>query len=152
VFTSPGCAGKVAKRPREWKSKNLNAVEIEEAISALDFDAREFPLAFLEAFGNRPTTIKRLRSGSSNKSDLGGVLQTNNILRKTLALLGGQRTRNQGELGIIRGCTRRHGADATIGVPGAYSNSTYYQSDFTHLTNAGSDIVKPIVKTTILSI
>ena len=39
----------------------------------------EFPFAFLEAFGNKETTIKRLRSGASNKSDLGGVLQTNNI-------------------------------------------------------------------------
>ncbi|WP_417698170.1 class I SAM-dependent DNA methyltransferase [Pseudomonas sp.] len=60
----------------------MNAVEIEEAISALaeqPFDAAEFPFAFLEAFGNKATTIKRLRSGASNKSDLGGVLQTNNI-------------------------------------------------------------------------
>jgi hypothetical protein len=60
----------------------VNAVEIEEAISALaeqPFDAQEFPFAFLEAFGNKETTIKRLRSGASNKSDLGGVLQTSNI-------------------------------------------------------------------------
>ena len=60
----------------------MNAVEIEEAISALaehPFDAQEFPYAFLEAFGNKPATIKRLRSGTSNKSDLDGVLQTNNI-------------------------------------------------------------------------
>ncbi len=60
----------------------MNAVEIEEAISALaeqPFDEAEFPYAFLEAFGNKATTIKRLRSGSSNKSDFGGVLQTNNI-------------------------------------------------------------------------
>ena len=60
----------------------MNAVEIEEAITALSerpFDLAEFPYAFLEAFGNKDTTIKRLRSGASNKSDLGGVLQTNNI-------------------------------------------------------------------------
>ncbi|MGR3802016.1 MAG: class I SAM-dependent DNA methyltransferase [Marinibacterium profundimaris] len=60
----------------------MNAVEIEEAISRLaeqPFDAEEFPFAFLEAFGNKTTTIKRLRSGASNKSDLGGVLQINNI-------------------------------------------------------------------------
>jgi hypothetical protein len=60
----------------------MNAVEIEEAISALAeraFDAAEFPYAFLEAFGNKQTTIKRLRKGDSNRSDLGGVLQTNNI-------------------------------------------------------------------------
>lgn len=60
----------------------MNAVEIEEAVSALaekPFDPVEFPYAFLEAFGNKDTTIKRLRSGATNKSDLGGVLQTNNI-------------------------------------------------------------------------
>lgn len=60
----------------------MNPVEIEEAISDLaiqPFDEAEFPYAFLEAFGNKTTTIKRLRSGTSNKSDLGGVLQTNNI-------------------------------------------------------------------------
>jgi hypothetical protein len=60
----------------------MNPVEIEEAVSALaerPFDPAEFPFAFLEAFGNKETTIKRLRKGESNKSDLGGVLQTNNI-------------------------------------------------------------------------
>lgn len=60
----------------------MNAVEIEEAISKLaeqPFDAEEFPFAFLQAFGNKETTLKRLRKGESNKSDLGGVLQTNNI-------------------------------------------------------------------------
>ena len=77
----------------------MNAVEIEQAISALaeqPFDAQEFPFSFLEAFGNKPTTIKRLRSGASNRSDLGGVLQTSNIhiavsppggVTKTLAAL-----------------------------------------------------------------
>ena len=66
----------------------MNAVEIEEAISTLakqPFDAAEFPYAFLEAFGNKATTIKRLRSGASNKSDLGGVLQSNNIHIKVCA-------------------------------------------------------------------
>lgn len=60
----------------------MNAVEIEQAISDLalkDFDSQEFPYAFLQAFGNKETTLKRLRSGSSNKSDIGGVLQANNI-------------------------------------------------------------------------
>lgn len=60
----------------------MNAVEIEQAISDLalkEFDRNEFPYAFLQAFGNKETTLKRLRSGSSNKSDLGGVLQANNI-------------------------------------------------------------------------
>jgi hypothetical protein len=60
----------------------MNAIEIEEAISSLaeqPFDAKEFPFAFLQAFGNKETTLKRLRKGDSNKSDLRGVLQTNNI-------------------------------------------------------------------------
>ncbi len=60
----------------------MNAVEIEEAVSQLaeqSFNAQEFPFVFLEAFGNKATTIKRLRRGALNKSDLGGVLQTNNI-------------------------------------------------------------------------
>ena len=39
----------------------------------------EFPFDFLRAFGNKATTIKRLRSGTSNGSDLGGVLQRSNI-------------------------------------------------------------------------
>lgn len=61
----------------------MNAVEIEEAISLLSeqaFDPTEFPYSFLEAFGNKSTTIKRLRTGNNNKSDIdGGVLQHNNI-------------------------------------------------------------------------
>jgi hypothetical protein len=61
----------------------MNSVEIEEAVSALaaaPFDACEFPYAFLEAFGRKETTIKRLRSGSTNASDTaGGVLERNNI-------------------------------------------------------------------------
>ncbi len=61
----------------------MNAVEIEEAISKLaeqPFDPEQFPYAFLEAFGNKPTTIRFLRSGNSNKSDIeGAVLQRNNI-------------------------------------------------------------------------
>jgi len=61
----------------------LNAVEIEEAISQLaeqPFDAEHFPYAFLEAFGNKPTTLKRLKNGVGNESDIdGGVLQRNNI-------------------------------------------------------------------------
>lgn len=60
----------------------MNAVEIEEAVSLLaeqPFEADAFPYAFLEAFGNKATTIKRLKSGTTNKSDVGGVLQRGNI-------------------------------------------------------------------------
>jgi hypothetical protein len=61
----------------------MNAIEIEEAISELaelPFDPAEFPYAFLEAFGNKETTINRLRKGESNKTDVeGAVLQYNNI-------------------------------------------------------------------------
>ena len=61
----------------------MNAVEIEEAITKLaeqPFDSARFPYSFLEAFGNKEITIKRLQSGSSNDSDIeGAVLQRNNI-------------------------------------------------------------------------
>ncbi|WP_306546613.1 class I SAM-dependent DNA methyltransferase [Malikia spinosa] len=61
----------------------MNAVEIEAAVSDLaaePFNAREFPYAFLAAFGNKDTTLKKLRTGNSNASDLpAGVLQRNNI-------------------------------------------------------------------------
>lgn len=61
----------------------MNAVEIEAALSDLAlelFDPAEFPFAFLAAFGNKETTLKRLRAGNNNTSDVpGGVLQRNNI-------------------------------------------------------------------------
>ena len=60
----------------------MNPVEIEEAVSQISsemFDAVEFPFKFLLAFGRKSTTIKKLRSGVTNKSDIGGVLQRNNI-------------------------------------------------------------------------
>jgi hypothetical protein len=64
----------------------MNAIEIEEAISRLamqPFDAASFPFDFLAAFGNKETTLKRLRAegkASTNQSDLpGGVLQRGNI-------------------------------------------------------------------------
>ncbi len=68
------------------------------------FDHFEFPFLFLAAFGNKATTIKRLRDGASNKSDLAkvvnAVLQTSNIhlavcepgeVSRTLAALKGSR-------------------------------------------------------------
>lgn len=61
----------------------MNAVEIESAISDLalePFDAAEFPFVFLAAFGNKETTLKRLRAGNNNASDVpGGVLLRSNI-------------------------------------------------------------------------
>ena len=71
----------------------MNAVEIEAAISDLalqPFDAQEFPYAFLAAFGNKDTTLKRLRAGNNNASDvqgggMHGVLLRNNIHIATCA-------------------------------------------------------------------
>jgi hypothetical protein len=61
----------------------MNPVEIEEAVTELasqPFDRAEFPFQFLIAFGNKKTTIDRLRKGNTNQSDIaGGVLQRSNI-------------------------------------------------------------------------
>ena len=60
----------------------MNAVEIEEAVSEFEkkpFNPSEFPYDFLFAYGNKDTTIKKIKEGSANKSDLNGVLQRNNI-------------------------------------------------------------------------
>ncbi len=60
----------------------MNAVEIEEAVSEFEkkpFNPKEFPYGFLLAYGNKNTTIKKIKEGSANKSDLNGVLQRNNI-------------------------------------------------------------------------
>ena len=60
----------------------MNAVEIQEAIFELDespFDPAAFPFAFLEAFGNKVTTVKRLKAGTAKQSDEGGVMQRGNI-------------------------------------------------------------------------
>ncbi|MDA9949109.1 hypothetical protein N9C16_06920 [Paracoccaceae bacterium] len=76
----------------------MNAVEIEEQVSALAeqaFDQEEFPFSFLGAFGNKATTIKQLRTGPSNKSDLGGILQRSNIHLKVCAV-GDVRNDNRG--------------------------------------------------------
>jgi len=84
----------------------MNAVEIEAAISELapqPFDRQEFPFAFLAAFGNKDTTLKRLRTGNSNASDVpGGVLQRNHIHLAVCApgTVGAT-------LGILRGITTR---------------------------------------------
>jgi hypothetical protein len=66
----------------------MNDVEIEVAPSALNeppFDADKFPFAVLEAFGNKATTITRLRSRNTNRCDIDGVRQTINIHIKVCA-------------------------------------------------------------------
>ncbi|MEL7128583.1 MAG: DNA methyltransferase [Pseudomonadota bacterium] len=66
----------------------MNAVEIEQAISDLadrNYDAAEFPYAFLECFDNSAARSKKLRKGTSNKSDMDGVLQSGSIHIKTCA-------------------------------------------------------------------
>ena len=59
----------------------MNAVEIEEAVSALaeaPFNAQMFPYDFLQAFGLNDAGIRKLKNGDTNKSDLPrGVLQRN---------------------------------------------------------------------------
>lgn len=60
----------------------MNAVEIAEAVAELveqPFEPEGFPYSFLAAFDNPPATIERLKSGTTNNSDIGGVLQRNNI-------------------------------------------------------------------------
>lgn len=72
----------LAARCAPHYGRAMNPVEIEEAVSQLalePFDRSEFPFSFLRAFGNPETTIKRLRTGSTNQSDVGGVLQRSNI-------------------------------------------------------------------------
>lgn len=61
----------------------MNAVEIEEAVSELasqPFDRAEFPFQFLTAFGAKDTTLKRLRKGETNASDVGGGLLWRNYV------------------------------------------------------------------------
>ena len=82
LLRSSVAVGTMLRRPRSARTL-MNAVEIEQAISDLalqPFDAAEFPFAFLAAFGNKDTTLRRLRAGNNNVSDVpGGVLQRNNI-------------------------------------------------------------------------
>jgi hypothetical protein len=68
----------------------MNAVEIEQAISELaeqPFDPEGFSFAFLEAFGNKETTIRRPRKGQSNIAvcPIGGVTKTLTALKASAA-------------------------------------------------------------------
>ena len=59
----------------------MSPTEIDEALSdlaAAPFDAAEFPFRFLQAFGNKETTIRRLRA-ASNSDIPGAILQKSNI-------------------------------------------------------------------------
>lgn len=98
----------------------MNAVEIEQAVSALfaePFDAATFPFAFLEAFGNKETTLKRLREGNTNKSDVpNGLLQVNNIHLATCAV--GAVTQTLAALGKSA-ATRKHKAKFILATDGA---------------------------------
>ncbi len=72
----------------------MNAVEIEEAISKLaeqTFDAEEFPFAFLQAFGNKETALKRLRKGESNKSDWAASFRPTTSTSPSLSLARSRR-------------------------------------------------------------
>ena len=60
----------------------MNPIEIEEQLSKLasePFDVAEFPFQFLECYGRKAGEIKALKKGKSNKSDIDGILQRNNI-------------------------------------------------------------------------
>ena len=61
----------------------MNAVEIDREVSEQfqqPFDAAEFPFQFLASFDRNETTLKRLRTGNTNRSDVAsGVLQRNHI-------------------------------------------------------------------------
>jgi hypothetical protein len=85
----------------------MNAVEIEKAVSNLTGtppNPKEFPFVFLEAFGNKATTIKRLKSGSSNQSDLPrGVLQCNQIHLQVCAVGEATATTIQGMRSLANG-------------------------------------------------
>ncbi|MFA5589724.1 MAG: DNA methyltransferase [Lysobacteraceae bacterium] len=82
----------------------MNAVEIEQAISELaeqPFAPDDFPYHFLAAFGHKQTTLKRLRSGNANSSDVpGGVL-----LRNHLHLVVAQPGEVGNAMNVLRGST-----------------------------------------------
>lgn len=66
----------------------MTPLEIEKAIEDLisqPFDGGEFPFQFLHAFDTSDAAIKRLRAGKQNQSDIGGVLNRNNLHIATCA-------------------------------------------------------------------
>src|SRR5690625_3042802 len=61
----------------------MKAPEIADAVAALaeqPFDSAEFPYQFLEAYGYKSTSIRRLRTGNMNRTDIpGAVLRRDHI-------------------------------------------------------------------------
>jgi len=121
----------------------MNAVEIEQAVSSLveePFDPATFPYAFLKSFGNPDTTIDRLRQGTTNHSDVGGVLQRNNI-----HILPAQPGRTSHALAKLKGsaASRSHGVRYILATDG----ETLEAEDLTTGQEvAGSSPVAPIIE------
>lgn len=83
----------------------MNAVEIEEAVSELaaePFTPSDFPFQFLAAFGAKDTTIKRLRKGESNASDVPGAVMWRSNIHLAVAAPGEVAT----TLAALRGSPR----------------------------------------------
>ncbi|MFN2977604.1 MULTISPECIES: GIY-YIG nuclease family protein [Terriglobus] len=91
----------------------MNAVEIEAAVTDLaaeQFNALEFPFQFLAAFDKKETTLKRLRKGDSNKSDVvGGVLLQRSLQRALYEPERQGRRLTQGSMGPLFGGTLEDG-------------------------------------------
>jgi hypothetical protein len=76
----------------------MNAVEIEEAGSALAMapsDGDEFPFQFLTAFGNKDPMLKRLRTLTSDTTDVAGAVLQRAYVR--LATAGVEKARANGK-------------------------------------------------------
>lgn len=96
----------------------MNAVEILEAVSELaeqPFDPEELLVQFVAAFGNRHTTLKRRRTGVSNKLAAGGVPQTSNILIAACALGQTQATIASLRTSAVSACQKARVNRATDG-------------------------------------
>ena len=89
----------------------MNAVEIEEAVAELctqPFDAAGFPYSFIEAFGAKDATVKRIRSGESNKTDIDDAVLWHRHIHIAVAPDGGVGD----ALGALRASSKTHAAKA----------------------------------------
>ena len=118
----------------------MNAVEIEEAVSRLvdePFIAAEFPYVFLEAFGNKPATLQRLRStgkNTTNKTDVTGhevisVLQRNNIHLATCSHGGPDAVADLLKRLTDSPATSKHKAKFALATDGQYVHAASLNSD-----------------------